>query len=146
MLSRSTNWRPLWPSGLSTRIKFTIDISGENTIYSDKYRINTLLKNIIGNAVKYRKANQTDAFVQFVMWGTPSEIVFEIRDNGEGISQQNISKIFNMFYRASSTSMGTGLGLYICKEIITRLNGSIDVQSELGIGTTMTISIPKQLN
>ncbi|MEY2691741.1 MAG: hypothetical protein RIT03_131 [Bacteroidota bacterium] len=127
-------------------VKFAVDIVGDSIIFSDKYRINTVLKNIIGNAVKYRKANQTDAYVQFSMREKPSEIEFEIRDNGEGISQQNISKIFNMFYRASSSSMGTGLGLYICKEIITRLNGTIDVQSELGVGTTVTISIPKQLN
>jgi PAS domain S-box-containing protein len=128
------------------KVKFEIDIVGDVKIYSDKYRINTVLKNIIGNAVKYRKTKQTDAIVQFSMRYSPTEIIFELRDNGEGISPKNISKVFNMFYRASSSSMGTGLGLYICKEIITRLNGTIDLESELGVGTLVRIVIPKQLN
>jgi signal transduction histidine kinase len=64
-------------------------------------------------------------------------------DNGEGISSKNINKIFDMYYRGSRSSVGTGLGLYICKEILNKLNGAITVKSEVDQGTTMTITIPK---
>jgi signal transduction histidine kinase len=61
-----------------------------------------------------------------------------VSDNGEGISEKSISKIFEMFYRGTSTSVGTGLGLYITKEILNKLQGTIFVTSELGVGTIVT--------
>lgn len=65
-----------------------------------------------------------------------------VADNGIGISERNLPKIFDMFYRATSSVAGTGLGLYICKEMITKLGGSITLESQLGIGTTVKIYIP----
>ncbi|MBU3681715.1 MAG: PAS domain-containing protein [Flavobacterium sp.] len=128
------------------KVRFTTNIIGDSHIYSDKYRINTVLKNVIGNAVKYRKKDTELAFVDFKLSRIDGFLLFEIVDNGEGISEGNIGKIFNMFYRASSSSVGTGLGLYICKEIITRLQGEIDVESVYGKGTTVRIKVPLQLN
>lgn len=66
----------------------------------------------------------------------------EIKDNGEGISDKNIDKVFDMFYRATSTSVGTGLGLYICKEIVNKLRGKITITSAVKVGTTVTIELP----
>ncbi|MFM2265341.1 MAG: hypothetical protein RLZ77_761 [Bacteroidota bacterium] len=128
------------------KVRFTTNIEGDSYIYSDKYRINTVLKNVIGNAVKYRKTDSELAYVDFKLSRIDGFLLFEIEDNGEGISEGNIGKIFNMFYRASSSSVGTGLGLYICKEIITRLQGEIDVESAYGKGTTVRIKVPLQLN
>jgi signal transduction histidine kinase len=110
---------------------------------SDKSRVNALLKNIIGNAVKYRNPEITHSFahVEFSV----KENTYEIRvnDNGHGIPEKSLSRIFEMFYRASSSSVGTGLGLYICKEIVTKLNGTIQVESEVEKGTSVLITIPK---
>lgn len=128
------------------KVKFTSTILGDSFINSDKYRINTLLKNVIGNAVKYRKSNSDLAYVDFKLSRNETHLLFEIADNGEGINAVNIDKIFNMFYRASSSSVGTGLGLYICKEIMNRLHGEIDVESELGMGTTVRIKVPLLVN
>jgi signal transduction histidine kinase len=65
-----------------------------------------------------------------------------IEDNGEGISEDNQKKVFNMFYRASNSSSGTGLGLYICKEIIVKMGGSVNLHSELQKGTTIHLTLP----
>jgi len=70
------------------------------------------------------------------------EYLFSIKDNGIGISAENQSKIFDMFYRVSSSSVGSGLGLYIVKETIDKLNGQIEIESELSKGTTFNIHIP----
>ena len=69
-------------------------------------------------------------------------IYFEIQDNGEGISPASLKRVFEMFYRGTSSSQGTGLGLYICKEIVNKLNGEISLQSELGKGTSVYFWIP----
>jgi signal transduction histidine kinase len=121
-------------------IDFKLDCEGDSLIISDKTRINTLLKNIIGNAVKYR-SQQREAVIEFSMKRINNKVAISIKDNGEGIPADSLEKIFNMFYRASKTSEGTGLGLYICKEIVTKLNGSITVDSQLGVGTTVNILI-----
>lgn len=125
-----------------TNIDFRLNVPENTSIVSDKYRINTLLKNLIGNSVKYRQLDISDPFVEFNLYHKEETIVIEIKDNGQGISEKNIGKVFDMFYRATSTSVGTGLGLYICKEIVTKLKGTIVITSELSVGTTVTITLP----
>lgn len=125
-----------------TNIEMKLTTSESALIKSDMYRMNTLLKNLIGNAVKYRNKEIDSPFVEFIYFKKENEIIIQVKDNGEGISQSNIDKVFEMFYRANSSSVGTGLGLYICKEIITKLKGNITIESELKVGTTVTITLP----
>ena len=66
-------------------------------------------------------------------------------DNGIGIEKDNLPKIFDMFYRATEQSNGSGIGLYIVKNTIEKLGGSIAVESEVGTGTTFTIILPNCL-
>jgi signal transduction histidine kinase len=65
-----------------------------------------------------------------------------VSDNGCGIRDESIGKIFDMFYRASSTSVGSGLGLYIVKEVVEALKGTIEVKSVFGKGTSFEIILP----
>lgn len=123
-------------------MQFIMEIQEPAIITSDKARLNALLKNIIGNAVKYRRTTINDSFVKFVMKHQRNSIVMEVSDNGMGIAEKSISKIFDMFYRGTSSSMGTGLGLYITKEILNKLGGRVAVESKLNEGTKMTITLP----
>ena len=113
----------------------------DSYLESDKTRINTLFRNLIGNAVKYRR-NVPDSFVRFGMSTHKKQVVITLTDNGKGIEKMKIKKVFDMFYRGSSDSVGSGLGLYICKEIITKLQGKISLTSEVGQGTMVTITLP----
>lgn len=81
--------------------------------------------------------------IVFKMYRVNDKVAFVIKDNGEGISEANKDKIFNMFFRGTTASVGTGLGLYICMEIVAKLGGAISVDSQLGVGTTMTIELPE---
>ncbi|MEX1188888.1 MAG: ATP-binding protein [Bacteroidia bacterium] len=112
-------------------------------IFTDKYRITALLKNIIGNAVKYHRKDILNPYVELSVKHDHEALVLTVTDNGIGISEKSISRIFEMFYRATTSSVGTGLGLYICKEIVTKLNGEISAESQEGIGTTMLVRMPK---
>ncbi len=71
-----------------------------------------------------------------------NEALIIIDDNGIGIEAKHQDKIFNMFYRATNFQPGSGLGLYIVKETLDKLKGSITVESELGVGTKFSIKIP----
>lgn len=105
--------------------------------------IRQILLNIISNAVKYTGENGKVSVKQYIK----SERVFiEVKDNGIGIPQEDIDRIFERFYRvdkARSRSVGgTGLGLAITKHMVKALNGNIKVESELGVGSKFTIELP----
>jgi signal transduction histidine kinase len=123
-------------------VSFSLEISGSTNIQSDKYRMDTLLKNIIGNAVKYRNPDVQEHWVKVTVSSRNNLHIIRVSDNGTGISEKSLPKIFDMFYRGSSFVSGTGLGLYICKEIIGRLEGTIEVESTPGKGSTFTLVVP----
>ena len=119
-------------------IELILDIQTEPIIYSDKSRMSVLMKNIIGNSIKYRRKD-IDAFVKLTLTRSEGNVIIAISDNGEGIDRKHLDQVFTMFFRGTTTSVGTGLGLYICKEIVSKLGGQLLVSSILGEGTTMTI-------
>jgi len=121
-------------------VEYNFDTDAE--MYSDRARVSILLKNIIGNSVKYKRES-VGSHIVFKMARQNGKISFIIKDNGEGISDANKDKIFNMFFRGTTASVGTGLGLYICKEIVAKLGGAISVDSQLGVGTAMTVILPE---
>jgi signal transduction histidine kinase len=119
-------------------IQLVLDIQTEPIIHSDKSRVSVLIKNIIGNSIKYRRKD-IDAFVKLTLTRSQGKLIIAISDNGEGIDRKHLDQVFTMFFRGTTTSIGTGLGLYICKEIVSKLGGHLLVDSNLGEGTTMTI-------
>lgn len=125
-------------------IDFVIEISGETTIYSDRNRLITILGNLISNAIHYQNPKVSNPFVRIEIETSQTETKITIEDNGIGISEEMHSRIFDMFYRVSHESVGSGLGLYIVKEAVNKLNGEIKVQSQVGIGTTFLIKIPNK--
>lgn len=111
-------------------------------ITADRSRLNTILKNVIGNSVKYQQPSAANPYVEVNAAMNNGQLTITVSDNGEGISSEHLPRVFDMFYRASKSSSGSGLGLYICKEIVQKINGSIELTSQQGIGTTVTITLP----
>lgn len=126
-----------------SQIELEYYTNDEDTFVTDKFRISTLLKNLIGNAVKYKR-DLPHSFIKFYLIKNSRTITLRILDNGLGISKNSIPKVFDMFYRGSSASVGTGLGLYICKEIIDRLHGKIKLKSKIDVGTEFEITLPQK--
>ncbi|HYV93588.1 MAG TPA: HAMP domain-containing sensor histidine kinase [Chitinophagales bacterium] len=128
----------------SDNLKVNIDIkvNNEKQFSSDKSRINVVLNNLIANSIRYQNPERKDPFIKIEVDTAETEALIMIRDNGIGIGKEYQPKIFDMFYRVSNASEGSGLGLYIVKEMIEKLDGQIDFHSELGEGTTFNIRIP----
>lgn len=116
----------------------------EADFYSDPWRISEIFRNLVSNAIKYRQINGPTPEIRIEVnnGNLQTEIIFA--DNGIGIEKENLSKIFEMFYRATVQSDGSGIGLYIVKNAVEKLGGSISVHSEIGIGTTFTIILPNR--
>ncbi|MBS1506161.1 MAG: PAS domain-containing sensor histidine kinase [Bacteroidetes bacterium] len=115
------------------------------TFYSDPWRIAEIFRNLVSNAIKYRNFKRSDSEISLRIEIKEDKASIVFSDNGIGIESSNMEKIFNMFYRASEQSDGSGLGLYIVKNAIDKLGGQVQVSSTLGEGTTFIINLPNRV-
>jgi len=112
--------------------------------FSDRWRIAEIFRNLISNAIKYRNFRRPDPEINIRIGITEDQVTISFSDNGIGIEPANLDKIFNMFYRASVQSDGSGLGLYIVRNAIEKLGGQINVTSKYTEGTTFIINLPNR--
>lgn len=126
----------------SSSIKKEININEESTLYSDKYRISVIFNNLISNAIKYYDPGKDDPTLKITINVDKDKARLEFQDNGIGIDKEYQDKIFNMFFRATQLAEGAGLGLYIVQEAVDKLNGTIQIRSEIRQGTSFIIDIP----
>lgn len=123
-------------------ITFDLKLNNES-VASDKFLLKVIFSNLISNAIKYQnRSDGRNPYVKITSHRRGGYLIIHIEDNGEGIAKEYEGKVFEMFYRASSSSTGSGLGLYITKEAVEKLNGKIEITSEVGVGSTFAISIP----
>jgi len=124
-------------------IKFNINIDKTLSYCSDRSSINSILQNLIENAIKYADSAKAP-FVNISILAVPKnqQLCIKIEDNGIGIPDNFKSSIFDMFFRANDTIQGSGLGLYILKTAVDRIHGSINFESTLGEGSTFEITLP----
>jgi signal transduction histidine kinase len=123
-------------------IDFIVYMQDCESLNTDKLRIQSVIRNLISNSIKYRREDGIRPLVKFTCIRKADFYEFEISDNGKGIAHEYQAKVFDMFFRASSDSIGTGLGLYIVNEIVQKLGANISLVSEPGQGTSIRIALP----
>lgn len=109
---------------------------------SDLKLLNSVMQNLIHNAIKYHRESGDDKWVKVSARTTATHHVLSVKDNGPGIPPESCEKLFDMFYRASNKSDGTGLGLYIVKNSLEKIGGQVELLSEVGLGSEFIISFP----
>jgi len=124
-------------------LKFITEIPRDlPKIMGDRHRLSQVLKNLLVNALKFTD----NGSISIIAEKQKENILIKIADTGIGISEDEVKKVFNKFYQAYTgddrKNEGTGLGLFICREIIQKHNGNIWVESKLGKGSTFYIKIP----
>jgi len=123
-------------------IDVRINIKEEVPFYTDISRLKVIVSNLLSNAIKYADLAKPQPFIEVEAISTAEKLNLRFTDNGVGIRQELLSKIFNMFFRATEKSDGAGLGLYIVKEASKKLLGQIEVESEFGTGSTFRLVFP----
>ena len=117
----------------------------DSTMYVDEMHFQNVIFNLLDNAVKYAKPNQS-LNVYIKTWNTEDNLYLSIRDTGQGIKKENLKKIFEKFYRVHTGNVhnvkGFGLGLAYVKKMVMLHEGDIKVESEFGKGTKFTIKLP----
>ena len=121
-------------------LDFLIDVPEILIIYNDKKRINQILVNLIGNAIKFTDSGS----VSVKILNLNGKVEISVRDTGPGIKKEDQEKLFKPFSRIIEPGIhkeGTGLGLYLSKKLANLLDGNIFVKSEFGKGSTFTLSL-----
>ena len=126
-------------------IQSNITIKADGAFYSDEYRLTVIMNNLISNAINYRDPAKEVCILNISVLITKEKALVSVEDNGIGIPEEYQSKIFNMFFRGTVKSKGAGLGLYIVKETINKLNGKIGIHSDYGKGTTVELELPNYI-
>jgi signal transduction histidine kinase len=137
-------WESLKFSPEAENIDFIIDIPDDVYIESDKNRLRVIMGNLISNAVRYHDLKKDQQYIRMHYQINGRVSYIKVEDNGQGIATEYHTKIFEMFFRANEESKGSGLGLYIVKEALVKLSGTIRLESTVGVGTTFTIVLPQR--
>ncbi len=124
------------------KVKYSLAVEQKSRFLTDKSRLYVILTNLISNAIKYLNQQNEFNIVCVQVTATEQEAVIRVEDSGIGIEKEHLNKVFEMFYRATDKKPGSGLGLYIVKESVRKLNGDVKLESVYGNGTTVTIRIP----
>lgn len=133
----------LGPQAEARGIKLHLDVDPDFSFAANRHRIKQLIVNLMSNAVKYNKDNGD---VYLTAGRERGQIRIQVRDNGIGIAEEHLPRLFERFYRVSKSRSralgGTGLGLAIVKHIAGLYGGTVQVASELGKGTVFTVYLP----
>jgi hypothetical protein len=135
-------WLKLSPMADIGKVKNRVDVHQSIPFNSDKRRISLIIENLLRNGIKFRDKSRKDSFVSIKVNVMADNALIIIEDNGIGIEDIYLHKVFQMFFRGTEISEGPGLGLYLVKESIDKLKGSIMVESKVNVGTKFTITIP----
>lgn len=125
----------------SHSIRFEFEDGLKEAYFSDPERWQIILNNLVSNGIKFMRPN-TDSYIRMNVTQENGELTMIIEDNGIGITPDQIDSVFRMFYRAADTFAGSGLGLYIVKQTVELLGGSITVESQWGQFTRFMIKTP----
>lgn len=124
------------------KIEITIHIEGNSTFYSDKRRLMIIFNNLFSNAIRFFNPYQEEPYIKLSATINAEQVMMSVSDNGIGIEEKHLNKIFEMFYRATDVKPGSGLGLYIVYESVKKLNGKVEVSSKFNSGTTVNLTLP----
>lgn len=125
-------------------INFKTEIDKELNFISEWSIVNTIIQNLLENAIKYARIEENMPEVCIKIEGDENQVIIKVIDNGMGIDKENQTSIFDMFYRASPIADGSGLGLYILKRAVERLDGVIDLISSPNEGSEFKVYLPVQ--
>ncbi len=122
-------------------IQISVDIQQSEPFHSDEAKIRVILNNLFSNAFKFQKDGEEKKIDISIKVEQNSAIII-ISDNGIGIDEKHQGEVFNLFHRATQRNVGSGIGLYMVKESIEQLQGSIKLTSSPDQGTTMEVTLP----
>lgn len=123
-------------------LDISLDFDKDATLKTDTELLVLIMENLVENALKFRDTNKVKCELKISLIQFPHKNQIIVRDNGLGILKDFQSKVFDMFYRANDTFPGSGLGLYIVKNFVEKLQGRLSLKTEFCVGTSVLVELP----
>ncbi|HYG52717.1 MAG TPA: HAMP domain-containing sensor histidine kinase, partial [Flavobacteriales bacterium] len=123
-------------------IRIQPKLYNRRSFVSNKFILESLFQNLIENAIKYQKADGKNSYLNIQVKDSAKGVEIKFEDNGIGMDPTSQARAFDMYYRGTNQSQGSGLGLYLVKTGVEKLGGTIHLQSAVDKGTTMTLNLP----
>ncbi|MBT7307943.1 MAG: response regulator [Gammaproteobacteria bacterium] len=127
------------------RLKIDNQLVLDGLVVGDQLRVRQIISNLLSNAIKFTN----EGVVEFTASATKEQLLFVVEDSGIGISEENMRRLFDRFEQAEQSHKrrgGSGIGLYICDHLIQTMGGTIEMSSELGVGSRFQVRLPYQLS
>jgi signal transduction histidine kinase len=128
--------------GMTREGTIHVKAQDQTVVVTDRQRLTIILTQLISNSITFSKPGTIAVSINFEEF--EDRYIIGVSDNGIGVHHSYISRVFDMFYRASESAKGSGLGLYIVKEVVAKLDGDISISSVLGQGTSVVVTLPKR--
>jgi ligand-binding sensor domain-containing protein/signal transduction histidine kinase len=126
-------------------IQLQSNLDDDYLAWGDREMIQTVIRNLVGNAIKFTPKG---GLIELTVGLYDDQVTFQVRDTGQGIPKENIDKLFRIEYKVKTVGTngekGTGLGLILCKEFVEKNGGTIHVESEVGVGSTFSFTLPRK--
>lgn len=126
-----------------SRMNFNINVAPGQKVIANEFLMKTILQNLIENSIKYQDYNRDQSLLLIDLEQSGSTTSITIEDNGIGIDPSLHDKIFDMYFKTEDNRDGSGLGLYLVKKAVEKLDGKMSVRSSPGQGTCFTLSFAK---
>jgi PAS domain S-box-containing protein len=123
-------------------IRMSVEVKSKDPFFSDQYRIQTILKHLVANSIRHYNPREAHPYIKIAINSLNGHVVMMFNDNGKGIKDDQLLHLFDMFHKVSDGVKETGLGLYITKLMVDKLQGRICVSSKIGSGTEFKIELP----
>jgi signal transduction histidine kinase len=124
-------------------LKVTTSINLNRSFFSYPAMIRIIIENLVENSIAF--ASMLDPYIEITASAMSDNVVIKVDDNGQGIDPALQERVFDMYFRGNERSKGNGLGLYIVKKAVEKLNGAIELTSSIGKGSTLKIVLPNSL-
>lgn len=123
-------------------VKLSKEVNQHAPVMLDELRLKMILNNLISNGIRYADQGKETPFTSVSVQTNNESTIITVEDNGFGIKREDQKRVFDMFYRSSKATMGSGLGLFIVKEAASNMKGSVTMDSEPDKGTRFVITLP----
>lgn len=125
--------------------RFTTQVESSAVLYADKFRLTVIIQSLLSNALRFYKPDAATRNIHVMVSSSKTDVRITVSDDGVGIEPQHVPKIFDMFFRGTERSNGSGLGLYIARQAVEKMGGDITVVSQPNAGSTFEVKIRNQL-
>ena len=124
-------------------VELEVNVNQQFSLLSDPHLLNVIFGNLLDNALRFKKGEGNQHKVALIVYQEKTDLILRVEDNGRGIPEAKHDAVFDMFVKSQQDYDGSGLGLYLVKKAVAKLNGQLTLNSSENSGTVIEVRLPQ---